>query len=112
MASEAAKAIVKKYGNKLFQKAVIGYTGYEIGQALGNDEIIVRPNITISAPESHHKGEIFSDSNTTVIILLCIVIGLIVLLLAKNLLLKYIRRQVRNNSNVVEMQASPRRINV
>lgn len=105
MASEIVKPILKNYGKKLVQNAIVGYTGYQIGEVFDEDEIIVRPNITVSVPNIH-KGEFLSDSNTTIIILLCIVIGLIALLFGKNLLIKFIQRQVINNSQAIELQAT------
>lgn len=92
---------VGKFGQKILQSALVGYTGYEIGKS--NDHSYVQPNITVTIPS---LGEHRTGVNDWTIVLIGIILALIVLIVLKSAISRYIKNSIQSRfiENSIQLQ--------
>lgn len=96
--------IAKATGKKVLESTVAVGVGYEVGKALNEEPIVVKPNITITLPNTD-KAEKYS-LNDIVIIIVAIVSIFLLLIALKAYVSKYLRRVFVENRDVNYYQAS------
>lgn len=97
--------IAKKVGKKVYEGAVAGYTGYELGKVGRVDQAPIQPNITINLPSTNPSSTETYSSNGIVTIIAVVVSVILALFILKSYFEKFMKK-LRGNREVSVYQAS------